>query len=203
VRHIARAINSIPVHAPWAWRLVRRFVRRFFDAAAPQWDQRIQPESPQRLAVLAAGLDQLRSPPARVLDIGTGTGAGAFLVARRYPAAEVVGIDIAPAMIELAREKAVARGLQTQFLVADIESFAPGARFDLVTMVNMPPFFKEVARLLRPGGQVLCVATLGASTPFYTRPRTQARGFERRGLRTVTSGTVGAGSYYLAELPDS
>jgi ubiquinone/menaquinone biosynthesis C-methylase UbiE len=179
-------------------------VRRFFDRAAPRWDERIQPESPERLATLAAGLDRLTHNPARVLDVGTGTGAGAFLLARRYPEAEILGIDLSPAMIEVADEKAAERGAAAiRFEVADVESFAPGDQFDLVTLVNMPPFFDAIARLVRPGGHVLCVATLGARTPFYTPPGTLARGFERRGLRTLTSENVGLGSYYLAELPDS
>ena len=40
--------------------------------------------------------------------------------------------------------------------------------FDLVTQVNVPPFFAEIARVLRPGGHVIVAASCGAATPFYT-----------------------------------
>ena len=60
---------------------------------------------------LTAALDLLPAAPARVLDVGTGTGAGALLVAaERWPDAEVTGIDVAPAMIDAApREDAATR----------------------------------------------------------------------------------------------
>ena len=51
-----------------------RPLTRFFDRVAPGWDQRYASD-PERLVPLTAALDLLPRPPARVLDVGTGTGA--------------------------------------------------------------------------------------------------------------------------------
>ena len=77
----ASCASSLPHRdrAPWSWRLLRRPVTRFFDSVAGGWDQRYASD-PERLEPLTAALDLLPGPAARVLDVGTGTGAGAMLV---------------------------------------------------------------------------------------------------------------------------
>ena len=177
---------------------MRRPVTRFFDRVAAGWDQRYASD-PGRLEPLSAALDLLPGPPQRVLDVGTGTGAGALLVARRWPDAQVTGIDVAPAMIAVARDKAT--DPRVRFLVADVATLDPGEGYDLVMLLNMPPFFEQVANLLRPGGHVAAIASRGPTTPFFTPARTLARGFERHGLETVAAGTGGPGTYYLARRP--
>ena len=186
------------VRAPWAWRFLRRPLTGFFDRVAEGWDTRFA-DDPERLAALATALDLLPAAPARVLDVGTGTGAAALLIAERYPAAEVTGIDVAPAMIEVARRKTADQ--RVRFLVADVTSLDPGDGHDLVVLLNMPPFFGHVARLLRPGGHVISVASRGPATPFFVAASTLRRGFERRGLETVAAATAGPGTYYLARRP--
>jgi SAM-dependent methyltransferase len=197
-QRIARWVNVAVTHAPWTWRFLRRPMTRFFDRVAPSWDERFA-NNPDRLVPLAAALDLIPEEPARVLDAGTGTGMGAFMVAERWPQAQVTGIDAAPAMIAAAREKAGDRPVR--FLVADVATLDPGAGYDLVVLLNMHPFFKHVARLVRPGGHVVAVSSRGATTPFFTPPATLARGFERNGLATVAVGTAGPGTYYLARRP--
>ena len=59
---------------------------------------------PEAFAALERALDALPAAPKRVLDLGTGTGLAAFVAARRFPEAEVVGVDLAPAMVEQARQ---------------------------------------------------------------------------------------------------
>jgi trans-aconitate methyltransferase len=177
---------------------LRRPVTRFFDRVADGWDQRFASD-PARLEPLIAALDLLRVAPQRVLDVGTGTGAGAILVADRWPDAQVTGIDVAPAMIAVAREKT--NDPRVGFLVADVATLDPGRGYDLVVLLNMPPFFEHVANLLPPGGHVAVIASRGPTTPFFTPTRTLARGFERHGLDTVATGTAGPGTYYLARRP--
>ena len=184
--------------APWTWRFLRRPVTRFFDRVAPGWDARYA-SNPERLMALSAALDLLPAAPQRVLDVGTGTGAGALLMAERWPDGEVTGIDVAPAMIEIARSKT--HDPRVSFLVADVATLDPGAGYDLVVLLNMPPFFEQMARLLCPGGHLVSVASRGPTTPFYVPASTLARGFERQGLETVGDATVGPGTYYLARRP--
>jgi SAM-dependent methyltransferase len=173
-------------------------VRGFFDSRAVSWDERVQSDSAEYLAPLLAGLDRIQASPARILDIGTGTGAAALELADRYPAGEVVGIDVSAGMIAQAEAKAADLGGQARFLVADIANFEHEEGFDLIAMLNMPPFFGSVVVLLRPGGFVVNASSYGSRTPFYTSPGLLKRGFERRGLRTIAVGQVGLGTYYLA-----
>lgn len=198
VRVLGRAVNSAVARFPWSWRLFRAPARRFFDSLAVGWDERVQQDSPEYLAPLRAALDRIHASPARILDIGTGTGAAALQLADRYPTAEVVGIDVSAEMIAQAQAKAADPGRRVRFLVADIAHFEHEQRFDLITMLNMPPFFDTVAALLRPGGFVVSASSYGSRTPFFTSPGLLTRGFERRGLRTIAVGHAGLGTYYLA-----
>jgi cyclopropane fatty-acyl-phospholipid synthase-like methyltransferase len=173
-------------------------VRRFFDSVAVGWDERVRSNAPEYLMPLQAALDRLQARPARILDVGTGTGAAALELADRYPDAEVVGIDVSAEMVAQAGARAADLSSRVRFLVADVASFEDEAGFDLIAMLNMPPFFDRVAALLRPGGFVVNASSYGPRTPFFTAPGLLERGFERRGLRTIGTEQVGLGTYYFA-----
>jgi SAM-dependent methyltransferase len=201
---IGRLINDAVVRTPWLWPLLRGRVRRFFDRLAAGWDERVQSDRPERIAPLMAALDGMERPPARVLEVGTGTGRAAFLIADKYPDAQVLGIDISPEMIARARAKLEPKhGDRIRFEVVDIANPGDIGRFDLVAMFNMPPFFEPVANLLNPGGYAASASSFGPKTPFYTSERSLRRGFEKRGLHTVAAGTAGMGTYYLARRSES
>lgn len=93
-----------------------------------------------------------------VLDLGCGDGELALELARR--GADVTGIDTSYAMIEAARQRAAQEGVSATFLVGSAEALpVPPARFDMVAAVTIlcfiadaAPVFREVARVLRPGG---------------------------------------------------
>jgi len=178
-------------------------VRRFFDGAAAGWNERTGAFGAEHLAPLAAGLLMVKPEPERALDIGTGTGAGALLVAREFPRARVRGVDLSEEMIRRAQSRV---GLDPEgrvaFKVADASALPyDDEHFDLVTLLNMPPFFAEIARVLRPGGHAIVSASLGPATPFYTPESVLRRGFERRGMKVAASGSVGAGTYLVARFP--
>jgi SAM-dependent methyltransferase len=202
-RLIGRGLNQIVARAPWAWPLLRGATRRFFDARAIGWDERTGAGSVEHLAALAAGLLHVPAPPERALEIGTGTGTGALLIAREYPSARVRGIDISEEMIRLARKRI---GLDPEgriaFRVGDAADLPwEPASFDLVAQLNMPPFFAEIARVLRTGGYAIVASSWGPGTPFYTAPAVLERKFRRRGLELVTSGAAGEGTYTVARAP--
>ena len=96
----------------------------------------------------------------RALDLATGTGDIAFGLAAR--GADVVGLDVTPRMIDLARAKAGERR-DARFVVGDMLALPfPGRSFDLVTvgygLRNVPDLDAAVAELFRvvkPGGRVL------------------------------------------------
>lgn len=88
-------------------------------------------------AALAAFGD--RSPPARILDLGTGTGCLLLALLHEYRTAFGIGVDIEPAAAALARDNASSLGLtrRAAFAVSDWTN-AVGGRFDLV--VSNPPY---------------------------------------------------------------
>ncbi len=203
IRYLGRAINGVAVHAPWAWRLIRRPVGNFFGSAADGWDERIEPDSAEHLAPIAAALQHLDAEPARILDVGTGTGSAALMLAGRFPDSQVLGIDIAPGMIDAARTKGASLGDRVRFEVVDVSQLDDSNRFDLIAMLNMPPFFDRLSKLVAVGGYIVNAASIGDRTPFYTNAATLAKGFERYGLETLASGTSGDGSFYVARRPRS
>jgi hypothetical protein len=85
-----------------------------------------------------------------------------------------------------------------RFLVADVATLDPGDGYDLVILLNMPPFFAQIAAMVRPAGHVVSVASRGAATPFFTSAAALERGFRRHGLETVAAAEAGPGTYYLA-----
>ncbi|MCC6525857.1 MAG: bifunctional demethylmenaquinone methyltransferase/2-methoxy-6-polyprenyl-1,4-benzoquinol methylase UbiE [Polyangiaceae bacterium] len=108
----------------------------------------------------------LGSPaPRSVLDLATGTGDVACLVARRLARAEVVGLDPSEGMLAVARQKARVRGLgdRVHFVGGDAEALPfESASFDAVTMAfgirNVPDRRRavgEMRRVLRPRGRAL------------------------------------------------
>lgn len=175
---------------------------RFFDRAAAGWDERTAAGSPEHLAAFAAGLDALGLKPERVLDLGCGTGAGTLFLAREFPSASIRGVDLSEEMIGRARAKV---GLDPEgrvsFRVADAHQLPFGERsFDLVTQVNMPIFFAEIARVLRPGGGLVIAASHGDETPFSTPEPLIRRKLDSHGFGPVHTGSVGEGTWVAAKL---
>jgi len=196
---IGRTVNAVAAHAPWLWPVIRAPVQSFFDRAADDWDRRTGAGSPGHLAALAVATQAIDPAPERALDLGTGTGEAALFLAREFPQARVRGVDLSERMIALAKDKV---GLDPEgriaFKVADASSLPyDDDSFDLITQVNMPPFFGEVARVLRPGGHVVVVASIGSATPFFTPPSALARGFGRRGIEQVAAGEAADGTYFV------
>jgi 2-polyprenyl-6-hydroxyphenyl methylase/3-demethylubiquinone-9 3-methyltransferase len=99
----------------------------------------------------------------RVLDVGCGGGLLAEGMARR--GAQVTAVDLAPAALEVARLHAVESGLAIDYRLASAEQLAAEipASFDVVTCLEMLEHVPDpaltvaaLARLVRPGGHVVC-----------------------------------------------
>src|ERR1700738_147848 len=102
----------------------------FFDQIAPGYDSWANGQHGR----VAARLVELVKPKRgqHALDVGTGTGLVAHLVAAKVTPGAVIGIDLSDRMLSIAREK---QGKHTQFLgmAAERLVFRPDT-FDLVTM---------------------------------------------------------------------
>jgi ubiquinone/menaquinone biosynthesis C-methylase UbiE len=199
-RKFARFTTNQVVRRPRAWPMFRWLTRRQFDRMAPVWDEMRTLEA---FAPLEVALDSLELLPKRVLDLGTGTGRAAFLLARRYPEAEVVGVDLAPAMLAEAR-KLTPPDLagRVRFEQADAESLSyPDSSFDLVSLANMIPFFPELARVTAPGGAVVFSFSGGADTPIYVPSDVLRAELAKRGFMDFADFAAGNGTAFVARKP--
>ena len=100
------------------------------------------------------------TPGDRWLDLATGTGAVAEDAAAA--GAQVTAIDLAPVLIETAKERASAKGLEIDYRVGDAERLdLPDAAFDKVSSTCGVMFApdheavaRELARVTKPGGRI-------------------------------------------------
>jgi SAM-dependent methyltransferase len=201
-RLVGRTLNNLVVRAPWLWPLLRGPTRRFFAARAGQWDVRTGAGGVEHLAPLAAAVLHIDRPPERVLDVGCGTGEGTLFLAREFPQARLRGVDLSKEMIRAAIAKV---GLDPEgriaFKLGDAAALPfPDESFDLVAQLNMPPFFDEIVRMLRPGGHAIVASSWGSRTPFHTRPALLRWKFLQRGVEPIEVGEAGAGDFYVGRL---
>ncbi len=143
--------------------------------------------------VLSLGLDRrwrrmaaadVKGTPTRILDLACGTGDFAFALARRFPEAEIVGVDLTPAMLEIARAKNPSPRIRfMEGDACDLSPCTPQAPFALCSCAfgfrNFPDRRRalcEARRLLEPDGELLVLeffrpgnALLGRITSAWLR----------------------------------
>lgn len=140
--------------------------RRSFERAAGHYDASalLHREIGKRLL---EHLDPMRIDPARLLDLGCGTGAFFAALGKRFPRAEVVGLDLARAMLIEARSRSpwwrrVVSSRPPRLVCADAERLPLAAgSIDLIfsnlvlQWCRAEPLFAEAARALTTGGLFL------------------------------------------------
>ena len=126
----------------------------------------------------------VRLHPTEILDMATGTGDLAILLAERMPQAHVTGVDLSEGMLSIGREKARRKGLSERinFVNGDAETAAYGTeRFDVATVAcgvrnfeNIPAGIVGMFRALKPGGHLFVLefgmpqkGLFGACYNFY------------------------------------
>src|SRR5437763_17096621 len=135
VEHLVDFFDRIaPVYDTWAGGQQRRVATRLVDLATPAKHE-------------------------QVLDVGTGTGLVANLLAPRVTPGLVIGVDLSENMLSIARANK-AKNVQFVGMAAEHLVFRP-ATFDLVTMGQALAYFAdpttalaEANRVLRPGGRL-------------------------------------------------
>jgi ubiquinone/menaquinone biosynthesis C-methylase UbiE len=192
-QRLVRLITDVVVRVPVLWPLLRPLLKRVFERIAPHWDALM---SAERLVAFEAGLERVSDAPRRALDLGTGTGDAAAAIARRWPNADVLAVDVSPAMVAEARRKAP----EVRFEVGDARRLdVPAGAFDLVAMNNMIPFFGELGRIVRPGGHLVIAFARGRTTPIYVATDRLRRGLERAGFEIVEEVAAGPGNAVVAK----
>jgi malonyl-CoA O-methyltransferase len=146
------------------YRVDKRQARLAFERAAATYDAAaaLQREVGQRMM---ERLDLIRLQPARILDLGAGTGEFSHALLRRYRKADVVAIDVAFSMLRRTRR----RGGWLRRPDAESLPFAAGSfQFIFSNLMlqwcqDLEPVFAELRRVLAPGG-LLMFTTFGPDT---------------------------------------
>lgn len=104
-------------------------------------DRRALIPRPETEHLLALITEKLSAAPARILDLGTGSGAIALGLARHYPEAKVTALDVSAEAVELTRENIARNQLADRVTALQSDWFSAldaAARFELV--VSNPPY---------------------------------------------------------------
>lgn len=149
-------------------------MERAFAGAAAAYDEQafLQREIEQRLL---ERVDAVGLAPARVLDLGAGTGRGSEALKRRFPRAEVFAVDPVAAMLNVARRRSrwrrrlhpvCARAERLPFVEAGADLLF--SNLALQWCPELDPLFDELRRVLRQGG-ALMFTTFGPETLWELR----------------------------------
>jgi len=153
----------------------KREVRRAFSKAAAHYDTTavLQHEVCSRML---ERLDYIKLQPKRILDAGSGTGWGTRQLAQRYPAAQLVALDIAMGMLRTAQGRSgwwqkLFGGTKQMLLCSDVEALSLAAQSLEMVWSNLalqwcndlPATFVELQRVLKVEGLVM-FSTFGPDT---------------------------------------
>jgi len=159
----------------------RKQVAKTFDTIAPRYDRLNR--------VLSLGLDTgwrrsalnlfADAPPARLLDVATGTGDFALLAAHVLPQSAIVGVDLSEGMLAAGRRKVAAAGLEARITLqtGDAQSLPfPDGAFDAATVAfgvrnfeSLASGLAEIGRVLKSGGRIV-ILELSSPRTFPLRP---------------------------------
>jgi len=154
----AGVLAPLPGQAPKAWRsLVRAatlhdmiFLHSAFPTEAPD-AVFFGPDTYRFAAAIALHLRESSHDITRAIDIGAGAGAGGIIIARAFPAAEIILSDINQAALAVAQVNALSAGVtNARCRLADLFDGIDGA-FDLI-VANPPYLVDPLARAYRHGG---------------------------------------------------
>ena len=162
-------------------------IRDFWNADADVYDRAPShaASDPVEAAAWRAALETaLPAAPVSVLDVGAGTGAMSVLVAELGH--RVTALDLSPAMLDRAREKASARGVAMSFVVGDSGS-PPDGPFDAVierhvlwTTPDPVAVLRAWRTVTRPGGRLVLFEGVWGRTDAAQRVRDAAAEALRR-----------------------
>ena len=150
-------------------------VREIFDASAARYDRAMAFN--EKLLFGDGRTWACSQASGQVLEIAIGTGLNLPF----YPAdAEITGIELSPAMLEIASQRARSLGRQAELVVGDAQALPfPDQRFDTVVctiaLCSIPDDRQAVAevwRVLRPGGRFVALEHVRSPNPII-------RGLER------------------------
>jgi tRNA (cmo5U34)-methyltransferase len=153
-------------------------IGRTFDESVDYYDEWVKIALPCYDEIFSVAKELIPfAPDARieVLDLGAGTGLFSMHVLQKYPNAVFVLYDVAPKMLDVARERFRESTSQFQYILDDYRYFQSSLRFDLVvsslsihhlTDSDKKDLFKRVYTVLSNEGVFINVDQIRGPTPF-------------------------------------
>ena len=188
-------------------------IRDMFDRVARRYDlmNTIMTVGLDRCWRSLAAAEAHLQPGERALDVCCGTGDLSLAIAQRFPGVQVVGLDFSEAMLVCARKKAeeFARrrtrhnAVVPTFIVGDLLNLpfaddhfaATTVAFGVRNVADLPGALRQMVRVTRPGGSVVCLE-ITTPPPGFGR-RFHSFWFDRvvPGLGRLVAGDGSAYSY--------
>jgi demethylmenaquinone methyltransferase/2-methoxy-6-polyprenyl-1,4-benzoquinol methylase len=107
-------------------------------------------------------IDKIPCRPRRILDQACGTGILTFEIARRFPACEIIGVELRDEYLSIAKEKAQALGIgNVHFILGRAEDVVLHGVFDCITSSYLAKYadleilLAQAGKMLRPGGLII------------------------------------------------
>jgi ubiquinone/menaquinone biosynthesis C-methylase UbiE len=156
----------------------------FPEKVSSTYDEKIKKSGIAYQAAFQDGLSYVESNPSKVLDICTGTGFAAFLVANQFEDAAIKAVDLSPEMIKISREKAKDAGYSNIIFRTGnaMKLDYPDNEFDMVVTSNAPVYLEEAVRLIKPGGEILIAYSFGGEI-FNKSKEDVIKLFQKNGLK--------------------
>jgi len=154
-------------------------IAQAFDASVDYYDDWMRVALPSYAGIFAAALEQIpfeKSASFRVLDLGAGTGLFSWHVLEAYPAAMFTLCDLAPKMLEIARQRFAAYPGQFTYLIDDYRQIATDQKFDLVisslsihhlSNEDKRALFAHIHSLLEDGGLFINIDQVWGPTEYW------------------------------------
>lgn len=166
----------------------------YFTFSTPMWGGYSHKEG--HLDSFTAGLEKLVAAgiePRLIVDVGTGAGASAAMLAQTWPQAAVEAIDSSRRMLRHARTTHRAPNLRFRRASALAMPYAPGS-VDLVSCLNAIVVPSEMRRVCAPGAHVFLAATW---VPLRPDDSDWVRRFADAGFHRVAADNHGNGSWEI------
>lgn len=133
--------------------------------AAPRYELDVIARTPGYGAALWAALEATEGDPRWCGDIAAGTGWATRLLRDRFPHSRIVAVDLSPEMLDQMRPapavyRVVGNGWALPVATGTLE---------VAVLHNAPPSFRELARVLVPGGTLLFSLSSAAALPAFLR----------------------------------
>lgn len=119
--------------------------KAYFDGLLFQVNESVlipRPETEELVQKVSAGIPSDR--PLRIWDIGTGSGCIAIALAKRFPLAKVIALDVSEAALETARQNALLNEVRVDFICDDVlHPLSERWRQPVDLVVSNPPYIRE------------------------------------------------------------